>query len=148
MLCANETWKKCIILMNVVQLLSHGQLFVEDMASLSFTISQSLLKLISIVWVMPSNHLILCCLVSFPQSFPESRSFSNELALRIQWPKYWSFSLSPSNDYSRLISFRIDSFRRLLRVLFSTTIWKHQFVDSQSSLWSTSHIHTWLLEKP
>ena len=96
--------------MNVVQLLSHGQLFVEDMASLSFTISQSLLKLISIVWVMPSNHLILCCLFSFPQSFPESRSFSNELALRIQWPKYWSFSLSPSNDYSRLISFRIANF--------------------------------------
>ena len=82
-------------------------------ASLSFTISQSLLKLISIELVMPSSHLILCCpLLLLPLIFPSIRVFSNELALHIRWPKYWSFSFnsSPSSEYSRLISFRIDWF--------------------------------------
>ena len=95
-------------------------------ASLSLTISQSLLKLMSIESVMPSNHLILCCpLLLLPSIFPSSRVFSNELALRIRWPKYWgfSFSISPSNEYSGLISFRIDRFdllaiQRTLRSLF------------------------------
>ena len=80
-------------------------------ASLSFTISGSLLKLISIEPVMPSNHLILCHpLLLLPSVFPSIRVFSNELALRIRWPKYWSFSfsISPSNEYSGLISFRMD----------------------------------------
>ena len=89
-------------------------------------ISQSLLKLMSIELVMPSNHLILCCpLLLLPSIFPSSRVFSNELALRIRWPKYWgfSFSISPSNEYSGLISFRIDRFdllaiQRTLRSLF------------------------------
>ena len=80
-------------------------------ASLSFTISQSLLKLISIESVMPSNHLVLCCpLLLLPSIFPRIRIFSSELALCIRWPKYWSFSISPSNEYSGLISFRIDWF--------------------------------------
>ena len=79
--------------------------------SLSFTIFQSLLKLMSIELVMPSNHLILChSLLLLPSIFPRIRVFSNELALPIWWPKYWSFSISPSNEYSRLISFRIDWF--------------------------------------
>ena len=81
--------------------------------SLSFTISQSLLKLMSIELVMPSNHLILCCPLLLPPSiFPSIRVFSSALALRIRWPKYWSFSfsISPSNEYSGLISFRIDWF--------------------------------------
>ena len=80
-------------------------------ASLSFTISQSLLKLMSIESVMPSKHLILCCPLLLPPSiFPGLRVFSNESALQIRWPKYWSFSfsISPSNEYSGLISFRID----------------------------------------
>ena len=80
-------------------------------ASLSFTISGSLLKLTSIETVMPSNHLILCCpLLLLPSIFPSIRVFSNELALHIRWPKYWSFSfsISPSNKYSGLISFKID----------------------------------------
>ena len=78
-------------------------------ASLSFTISWSLLKLMSIESVMPSNHLILCCiLLLLPSIFPSIRVFSNEPALRIRWPKYWSFSNSPSNEYSELISFSID----------------------------------------
>ena len=85
-------------------------------ASLSFTISWSLLKLMSIESVMPSNHLILCCpLLLLPSIFPSIRVFSSESALHIRWPKYWSFSfsISPSNEYSELISFRIDWFDRL-----------------------------------
>ena len=82
-------------------------------AYLSFTISWSLLKLISTESVMPSNHLILChTLLLLPSIFPSIRVFSNESALRIRWPEYWSFSFSinPSNEYSGLISFRIDWF--------------------------------------
>ena len=79
--------------------------------SLSFTIFLSLLKLVSIESVKPSNHLILCChLFLLPSIFPSIRVFSNELALPIRWPKYWSFSVSPSNEYLGLISFRIDWF--------------------------------------
>ena len=99
----------------VVKLLSHFQLFatpwtVACQASLSFTISQILLKLLSTESVMPSNHLILCrSLLLLPSIFPSIRVFSNESALHIR-PKYWSFSfsISPSNEYSGLISFRMD----------------------------------------
>ena len=80
-------------------------------ASLSITNSRSLLKLMSIELVMPSNHLILCRPLFLPPSiFPSIRVFSNEPVLRIRWPKYWSFSfsISPSNDYSGLISFEMD----------------------------------------
>ena len=80
-------------------------------ASLSTTIPWNLLKLMSIKSVMPSSHLILCCpLLLLPSIFPNIRVFSNELALRNSWPKYWSFSfsISPSNEYSELISFRMD----------------------------------------
>ena len=82
-------------------------------ASLSFTISWSLLKFMSIESVMLSNHLILCCPFSFSlQSFPAPRSFFSDSVLCIRWPKYWnfSFSISPSNEYSGLFSFRIDWF--------------------------------------
>ena len=81
-------------------------------ASLSITISLSLFKLISVKSVMPSNHLILCHPLLLPSIFPNIRVFSNELALRIRWLKHWSFglSISPSNEYSGLISFRIDRF--------------------------------------
>ena len=77
-------------------------------ASLSITNSQSLLKLMSIKSVMPSNHLILCCLLLLPSIIPIIRVFSNESVLLIRWPKYWSFSFSLSNEYSGLISFRMD----------------------------------------
>ena len=84
---------------------------VAHQASLSFAISQSLLKLMSIESVMPSNHLILCCpLLLLPSIFPSFKIFSSESALHIKWPKYWSFSISPSNEYSELIYFRIDWF--------------------------------------
>ena len=86
---------------------------VACQASLSITNSRSLLKLVSIEWVMPSNNLILCRPLLLPPSiFPSIRVFSNESLICIRWPKYWSFnfSISPSNDYSGLISFRIDWF--------------------------------------
>ena len=98
-----------------VQSLSRVQLFaspwtVARQASQPIANSQSLLKLMSIESVMPSNHLILCCPLLLPPSvFPSIRVFSNESVLSIRWPKYWSFSfsISPSNEYSGLISFRI-----------------------------------------
>ena len=100
----------------VVQLLSHVRLFATPWTaachtSLSFTISWSLLKLMSIESVIPSNHLVLChLLLLLPSIFPSIRVFSNESAFHIRWPKYWSFSfsISPSNEYSGLISFRMD----------------------------------------
>ena len=80
-------------------------------ASLSITNSQRLLKLVSIDSVMPSNHLVLCHLLLFlPLVFPSIRVFSNESVLHIRWPKYWRFSISPFNEYSGLIPFRIDWF--------------------------------------
>ena len=89
----------------------HG-LHAACQASLSSTISQSLLKFTSIESVMLSNHLILCCSLLLPSIFPNIRDFSNELALHIKWPKYWGFyfSISPSSEYSGLISFRMDWF--------------------------------------
>ena len=105
----------------LVQSLSPVQLFVTPwtaacQASLSITSSWSLPKLMSIESVMPSNHLILCHpLLLSPSIFPSIRVFSNESALRIRWPKYWSFSfnISPFNEYSGLISFRMDWLDRL-----------------------------------
>ena len=95
-------------------------------ASLSFTISQSLFKLMSFESVMPSNHLILCrLLLLLPLIFPSIRVFSSESSLRIRWPKYWSFSfsISPSSEYSGLISFRIDWFDLLaIRGTFSMSV--------------------------
>ena len=101
---------------SLVQLLSHVQLFatsgtVARQASSSISNSQSLLKLMSMESVMPSNHFILCHpLLLLPSIFPSIRVFSNESVLRITWPKYWSvsFSISHSNEYSGLISFRMD----------------------------------------
>ena len=99
-----------------VQLLSHLQLFATPwtaacQASLPITNSQSSLKLMDMESVMPSKHLILCCpLLIPPSNFPSISVFSNESALHSRWPKYWnfSFSISPSNEYSGLISFRVD----------------------------------------
>ena len=134
-----------------VQSLSHVQLFATPwtaarQASLSIINSQSLLKLMSIESVMPSSHLILCHpLLLLPSIFPSIQVFSNELILCIRWPKYWSFSFStsPSNEYSGLISFRTD-WLDLLAV--QGTLWtervncvqfpvqKHQFFGAQLSL--------------
>ena len=100
--------------------------------------------------MMPSNHLILCHpLLLLPSIFPSIRVFSNELALCIRRPKHWSFSfsISPSSEYSGLVSFRIDWFdlsvvQGTLKRLLSTTTWKHQFFGAQPSLWATlTYIH-------
>ena len=110
-------------------------------ASLSITNFQSLLKLMSIDSVMPSNHLILCCPLLPPLIFPSIRVFSNESALHIRWPNCWSFSfnVSPSNEYLGLISFRMDWLGLLAvqgpsRVFSNTTVQKHQFFSAQLSL--------------
>ena len=111
---------------------------------------QSLFKPMSIESKMPANHLILCHpLLLLPSIFPSIRVFSNELALRIRWPKCWSFSfsISPSNEFSGLISFRIDWLdlhvvQGTLKSLSSTTVQNHQFFSIQPSLWFNSHICT------
>ena len=119
-------------------------------ASLSITNSPSLCKPMSIKSVIPSSHLILCHALLLPPSiFPSIRVFSSESILYIRWPKYWSFSfsISPSNEYSGLLSFRMDRLYLLavqgtLKSLLQTTIQKHQFFGTQLCLWSNSHIHT------
>ena len=141
-----------------VLLLSCVRLFVTPcttarQASLSITNSRSLLKLISMESVMLSNHVILGRPLLLPPSiFPCIRVFSSESALCIRWPMFWSFSfsISPSNNIRDWFSFRIDWFesKRLSRVFSNTTVQKHQFFSPQAFLWSNSHIHIWLLEKP
>ena len=119
------------------------------------TISQSLLKLMFIESVMLSNYLIHHHpLPILSSNFPSNRVFPNELAHHIMWPKYWcfNFSISPSNEYSGLISLGLTGLisllsKRLSRVFSSTTARKHKFFGAQPSLWSNSLIHTWLLEK-
>ena len=139
-------------------MLSHVQFFVTPwtaahQASLSITNSRSLLKLMSIKSVMPSNHFILCHrFLLLPSIFPSITVFSNESVLCIRWRfifNRWSFiiSNSPSNEYSGLISFKIDRFDLLavqgtLKCLLQHHSSKHQFFSAQLSLWSNSHIHT------
>ena len=145
-----------------VQSLSHIRLFVTPwtaarQASLSITNSRSLLKLMSIESVMPPNHLILCCPFLLPPSiFSSIRVFSNESVLHIRWPKYWScsFSISPSNEYSGLISFRMDwldllavqgTLKSLLQYHSSkASILQH----SACFIVQLSHPYICLLEKP
>ena len=129
---------------------------VACQTSLSITNSQSLFKLISIELVMPSNHLILCHPLLLPPSiFPSIRVFSNESALCIRWPKYWSFSfnISPSNEHSGLNSFRMAwlgllAVQGTLKGLLQHHSSKASILQCQLSLESNSHIHTGLLEKP
>ena len=143
-----------------VQSLSHVRLFATPwtaahQASLSIINSRSLLKLMSIESVMPSKQSVLCYpFLVLPSIFPSNRAFSNESVLHIRWPKDWSFSLSisPSNGYSGLISFRTDwldllAVQGAVKSLLQHTVQKHQFFSIQLSLWSNSHTHTSLLEK-
>ena len=137
---------------NSVQSLSHVRLFATPwtaarQASLSITNFQSLPKLMFIESVMPSNHLILCCpLLLLPSIFPSIRVFSNESVLHVRWPTYWSFSfsISPSNEYSGLISFRMDwlellAVRRALKSLLqhhsskASILWRSAFFTVQLS---------------
>ena len=122
-------------------------------ASLSFTFSLSFLKFMSIVSMMPPSHLIFCCpLLLLPSIFPSIRVFSSESALCIRWWKYWGFSLSisPSNEYSRLISFKTGltgwislQSKGLSRVFSSTTVQKHEFFSTHPFLLSNPHTTIW-----
>ena len=139
-----------------VQSLNHVQLVVphgaaqESQASLSFTNSQSLLRLMFIKSVMPPNHLIFCHPLLLPSIFPSIGVFSNELAFLIKWPKDWSFSfrISPSNEYSGLFSFRIDWVDLLAVQRTLKSLLQHHNLKAFNSLalnffsWSNSHIHT------
>ena len=143
-----------------VQSLSRVRLFATPwtaarQASLSITNSRSLLRLMSTESVMPSNHRILCHpLLLLPSIFPSIRVFSDESAFCVRRPNYWSFSfnISPSSEYSGLISFRMNWLdllavsEGLSRVFSNTTVQKHQFFSTQLSLYSNLHIHTWPLE--
>ena len=147
-------------LFSSVQSLSRVRLFATPwtaarQASLSITNSRSSPKPMCIELVMPSSHLILCRpLLLLPSIFPSIRVFSNESALRIRWPKYWSFSfnISPSNDtqdwsplgWTGWISLQSKG---LSRVFSNTTVQKHQFFGAQLFSQSNSHIHIWPLEK-
>ena len=120
------------VMVSPVQSLSRVQLFATlwtaHQVSLSITNSLRLLKLMSIESVMPSNHLILCCPLLLPPSiFPSIRVFSNESVLHIRWPKYWSFSffISPSNEYSGLISFRMDCLDLAVQVTLNSVLQHH-----------------------
>ena len=152
-------YSSCVLmsLLFKLLLLTFVQLFVTHctlahQAPLSPTICQSMLRFMTTESVMLSNHLILSCpLLLLPSIFPSIKVFSNELALYIRQPKYWSlsFSISPSSEYSGFISFRKRKFplisllsKGLSRVFSSTTIQKHQFFGTQLFLWSNSHIHT------
>ena len=153
----SHLWKESI---SSVQSLSRVQLFATPwiaarQASLSITNSQSSLKRMSIESVMPSSHLILCHpLLLLPPIPPSIRVFSSESTLRMRWPKYWSFSfsISPSNEYSGLISFRMDWLDLLavwgtLKSLLQHHSSKASILGTQLSSQSNSHIHTWPLEK-
>ena len=136
-----------------VQLLSPVQIFVTIwtaacQASLSITNSLSLLKLMSIESVMPSSHLILCCPLLLPPSiFPSIRVFSNESILCIRWTKYWSFSfsISPSNEYSGLISFRMDWFDLTVQGTLKSLLQRH---SSKASIFQCSALFMVQLPHP
>ena len=140
-------WRQISVQFSSFQLLSCVWLFVTPwwtsacQASLSITNSQSLLKLMFIESVIPTSHLIVCHPLLLPLVLPSIKVFSSESVLRFRWPKYWnfSFSISPSNEYSGLISFRIDwldllAVKGLSRVFSNTTVQKHQFFRAQLSL--------------
>ena len=123
-------------------------------ASLSITNSRGLPKLMSIESVMPSSHLILCYpLLLLPSIFPSIRVFSNESAIRIRWPEYWSFSFNiiPSSEHPGLISFRMDWLDLLTVQGTLKSLLQHHsskgIILRRSALWSNSHIHTRILEK-
>ena len=138
-------WAGISVQFSSVQLLSHLWLFATPwtaahQASLSITNSQSLLKLMLIESVMPSNHLILCHpLLLAPSIFPSITVFSKKSVLHIRWPNYWSFSINLSNEYSGWISLGLTGLislqsKGLSRGLFNTTVQKHQFFGTQLSL--------------
>ena len=162
--CKLLLWNKCHPYWLSVQFSSVTQSFLTlcgpmNWSTLDLPVHHqpwSSLKLTSIKLVMPSSHLILCRpLLLLPPIPPSIRVFSNESALRMMWPKYWSFSFSiiPSKEIPGLISFRWTGWvslqsKGLSRVFSNTTVQKHQFFGALPSSQSNSHIHTWPQEKP
>ena len=150
----NSTFKNGSVQFSSVQLFSHVPLLATPwtaacQASMSITNSWSLLELMSIDSVMPSNHVILCCPLLLTSIFPSIRVFSNESVLCIGWPKYWSFSLSisHSNEYSGLISFRMDwldllAVQGTLKSLLQHHSSKASILRHSAFLLFSSHIHT------
>ena len=147
-----------MFLISSVQSLSHVQLSATPwteacQAFLSIANSQSFLKLMSIQLVMPSKHLVLCHpFLLLPSIFPRIRVCCNESVLPIRWPKYWSFSfsISPSNEYSGLTSYRMDWLNLLAVQGTLKSLLQHHSSKASIlwlSIWSNSHILTWLLEK-
>ena len=133
----------CVQLPSPVRLFATPQTTAR-LASLSLTISWSLPKFMCIALVMPSNHLILWCpLLLLPSIFPSIRDFSNESAVHIRWPKYWSFSISPSIEYLRLTGLISLPSEELSEVFSSTTVQRHQFFGTLPSLQLSSHRHMW-----
>ena len=145
-------------LFDAVHSLSCVQIFATPwnttcQATLSSTISLSLLKFMSTESVMLSNHISLCHHLLLPSIFPSIRIFSSDLAFCIRWSKYWTFSVSPSREYSGLIFFRMDWFDLLavqgtLKSLLQHHRLKASIPGRSFFFLSNSHIHTWLLEKP
>ena len=135
--------KPCVLNVQFSSVAQKYQLFATPwtaahQASLSITNSQSLLKLMSIESVIPSKHLTLCHpLLLLPAVFPSNRVFSNESVLHIKWPKVFSFNISPSNEYSGLISFRIDSFDLLAVQVNLKSLLQHQS-SKASTLWCSA----------
>ena len=154
--------EKCLTLKLSVQFSSVAQSCTTlcdsmDCSSPGFPVHHKLPELAQthVHWVVPSNHLILYHPLRLPSIFPSIKSFSNESVLHIRLPKYWSFSFSitPSNEYSGLISFRIDRLHLLavqgtLKSLFQNHSSEAPILRCSFSLYSNCHIHTWLLEKP
>ena len=144
----------CSIAKLCLTLRCHGLQHVRP--PLSITISQSLPKFMSIESVMPSNHLILCHpLLFLPSILPSIRVFSKESVLHIRWPKYcsFSFSISPSNEYSGFISSTTDLFDLLavqgtLKSLLQHHNWKASILKHSAFFYGSTHIYTWLLERP
>ena len=158
---------RCLVCVRFISTVQFNHMIISDSATpwtaarqapLSITNSQSLLKLMSIESVMPSNRLILCHpLFLLPSIFPSIRVFSNEKVLCIRWPKYCIGALASASVLPMKIQdwfplgwtgwISLQS-KGLSRVFSGTTVQKYQFFGTQFSLWSNSHIHTWLLEKP
>ena len=135
-----ETYRNCSVAKPCLALCN--PMDCVHQASLSFTITWNLLKLMSTESVMSSNHFLLCHpLLFLPSIFPSIRVFSSESALHIRWTKYWCTSINPFNEYSGLINFRTE-WSNLLAVQGTTTFRKHQFFGTQASLWSNSRIQT------
>ena len=158
LLCYTVSWS--LLLVAVAQSQNRVPVFATPWTAacqtpLSFTLSRSLLKLMLIESMMPSNHLILCHPLLLSSIFPSIRVSSHESALCVTWPKLqlqhqsfqWMFRVDFLYECSGLISFRMDWFDLPAVWFYLTTIQKHQLFDTQPSLWSSSHIHTWLLEK-